>query len=140
MSAVLTASITELCTLDHQNDPAIVADWTRNKTPAGVEKMLRNPKLRMFVAERHGAVVAVGAITTEGEVALNYVSPSHRFAGVSRTLLSAMEEVLRQMGITEARLDSTETAHRFYLAAGWHDDGPIDTEGFAPAYPMRKQL
>lgn len=140
MSAVLTASITELCTPDHRDDAAVIAGWTRNKSHDGVAKMLGNPHLRMFVAERDSAVAAVGAVTAGGEVALNYVSPAHRFAGVSRALLIRLEESLREAGIVEATLTSTETAHRFYRSAGWTDDGAVHAEGATPGYPMRKRL
>jgi hypothetical protein len=47
---------------------------------------------------------------------------------------------LRDAGHAEARLVSTITAHRFYLDAGWIEDGPPDTTGFATSYPMRKRL
>lgn len=43
MSAVLIASIRDLCTADHRNDPEILAGWLRNKTPEMVRKMLDNP-------------------------------------------------------------------------------------------------
>lgn len=113
MSAVLTASITELCTADHQGDAAVIAQWTRNKMPAGVAAMLADPTRQLFVAELDGAVAAVGAVTEAAEVALNYVSPAHRFRGASRALLTAMEAALREGGIAEASLTSTETARRF---------------------------
>ena len=68
MSRVLTASITDLCGADHQNDAARVARWTANKTEAGVTQMLANPDQTLFVAERDGALAAVGAINRGGEV------------------------------------------------------------------------
>jgi GNAT superfamily N-acetyltransferase len=140
MSAVLTASIRDLCTADHRGDPAIISSWTANKTPDAVRKMLANSDLRTFVAERDGSVAAVGAVTTAGEVALNYVAPASRFRGISRALLAFMEADMRAAGIADAKLTSTETAHRFYLAAGWGDSGPVETDGFVPGYPMRKHL
>jgi GNAT superfamily N-acetyltransferase len=140
MSAVLTASITELCTGDHRNNPEIVARWTRNKSPESVATMLANPDLHMFVAETDGEVAAVGSITTSGEVSLNYVSPNHRLAGVSRALLAAMEDAIRSMGFAEAKLDSTTTAHRFYLGAGWTDTGPAVDHNGLTCHPMRKAL
>jgi hypothetical protein len=87
MSDVLIASITALCIEDHQNRPDAVVPWLRNKTPEGVGNMLANPALTMFVAERGGEMAAVGAVNTSREIALNYVSPEHRFTGVSKALL-----------------------------------------------------
>ena len=140
MSAVLMASIAELCSLDHGNDPAAIATWTANKTPDGVSAMLRNPQAELFVAEHDGAIAAVGCILGGREVGLNYVHPSHRFAGVSRALLAAMETVMQARGTTHAILESTATAHRFYLAQGWVDGGPLHGGRFAQAYPMSKAL
>jgi GNAT superfamily N-acetyltransferase len=138
MSAVLTASIRELCRADHRDDPRLIARWMANKTPAGVGAMLANPGLHLFVAEHGGQLAAVGAIfPAKREVALNYVDPAYRFAGLSRALLAAMEDAL---GRGEARLDSTVTAHRFYCAAGWQDaDGATGHFGL-PSRPMRKVL
>ena len=140
MSRVMIASITDLATADHANDPARVARWTANKTEAGVAKMLGSESVTLFVAERDGVIAAVGAIIEPDTIGLNYVDPAHRFAGVSKALLVAMEEVLRQHGVAEGKLDSTETAHRFYLAAGWQDAAPAQEQFGMRDYPMRKRL
>ncbi len=137
MSDVLIASITALCVEDHQNRPDAVAPWLRNKTPEGVAKMLANPAGRMFVAERDGAIAAVGSVNDAREVTLNYVSPEHRFAGVSKALLAALEAAL---GPGEATLTSTATAHRFYRRQGWTDHGAVERHAGMVAYPMRKSL
>ncbi len=137
MSDVLTASITALCIKDHQNRADAVAPWLRNKTREGVARMLANPAGRMFVAERDGVIAAVGSINDSREVTLNYVSPEHRFTGVSKALLRAMEEAL---GPGEARLTSTATAHEFYERMGWIDFGEVERGGGMTGYPMRKAL
>ncbi len=71
MSRVLIASITELCTADHRGDPEAIASWTRNKTIDGVTAMLEAPANRMFVAERDGAIAAVGCVVGSDEIGLN---------------------------------------------------------------------
>lgn len=140
MSRVLTASIRDLCGADHRDDPDRIARWTANKTEVGVAGMLANPDQTLFVAEHDGVVAAVGAVNRSGEVTLNYVDPAHRFAGISRVLLKAMEAELRGRGVAEARLVSTGTAQRFYADAGWQDAGePQDHAGML-CYPMRKRL
>ncbi|MGV3491467.1 MAG: GNAT family N-acetyltransferase [Devosia sp.] len=140
MSVTLIASITALCTADHRNDPEAIARWTANKTEAGVLKMLEAPGNQIFVAERDGAVAAVGCVMNGNEIGLNYVHPAHRFQGVSRALLSAMEDTMCAAGTAEATLKATTTAHRFYLGAGWVDSGPIYTGRWIDAWPMRKRL
>jgi GNAT superfamily N-acetyltransferase len=140
MSAVLTASIRDLCTADHGNNPEILAGWLKNKTPDGVAAMLANADVSLFVAEYDGAIAAVGAIARDGTISLNYVDPAHRFRGVSKALLVYMEQVLAQRGFIEGRLTSTRTAHRFYRAAGWQDDGPPESRLDLDSFPMRKVL
>ena len=111
MSDLLVASITALCVEDHHN--------------------------RLFVAEHDGVTAATGGCNVKREIILNYVSPEHRFAGMSSALLGAMEAAL---GPGEATLTSTVTARRFYLARGWSDAGAVERYAGMIAYPMRKML
>lgn len=140
MSRVLIASITDLCAADHHHDPAKLAAWTRNKTIDGIGAMLANPDMRIFVAERDGAVRAVGALTRGGEIALNYIDPVARFAGISKAMLSRLEAELVTLGFTEGRLEATATARHFYERAGWIADGPQAQGRIVNGYPMRKTL
>ena len=138
MSAVLISSITELCTADHRNDPDALASWLANKTPEGVAAWFGNPDSVLLVAERSGEIAAIGGYFVSGRaVSLNYVSPRHRFAGVSAAMLTAIES---RLGSGAARLDSTQTARRFYESRGWTRAGePASYRGIL-AYPMRKVL
>jgi GNAT superfamily N-acetyltransferase len=140
MSTVMTASITELCSLDHGDDPEIIAGWTRNKTPEFVARMLANPELSMFVAEVDSGVGAVGAIGGTDTIALNYVAPAHRFHGLSRALLARMEAEMATLGTEIGRLTSTRTALRFYRSCGWQDAGPPEGGHNIEGYPMTKRL
>jgi len=140
MSAVLTASIRELCSADHRNDPEILAGWLRNKTPDMVLRMLERPGAQVLVAERDGEIAAVGCLNGPDEIGLNYVSPAHRFHGVSKALLAALEDRIRASGAIPGKLTSTGTAHRFYLANGWQDAGPAETDRGMLCYPMQKRL
>ena len=137
MSAVLIDSITQLCVADHRNNPEALSSWLANKTPDGVALWFASPTSTLLVAERRGEIAAVGSYSSERKILLNYVSPRHRFAGVSKALLAAMEDSL---GPGEARLDSSATARRFYLDAGWEENGPPEPYRFIPGYPMRKVL
>ncbi len=140
MSRVLVASITELCQRDHGGDPEKIAGWTANKTPDTVRTWFDNPSAHLCVVERHRAVVAVGSFTDAGEVLLNYVAPEARFSGVSKALLAHMENEMRRLGLAEARLESTRTAHDFYLAAGWRDRGTSGTCFGVSCLSMAKTL
>ncbi|UYN98735.1 MAG: GNAT family N-acetyltransferase [Devosia sp.] len=140
MSAVLIAAITELCAADHGSDPEKLAAWTRNKSMEGVAAMLANTDLIMLVAERAGSVVAVGAATRSGDIALNYVAPRARFTGVSKALLAQLESELAGLGLGEARLESTATARQFYADHGWIADGPQAVGRKVNGFPMRKRL
>lgn len=137
MSAVLIASITELCVADHHNHPEALQRWLGNKSPEAVARWFDSAEIRLFVAEQNGAIAAAGGYSLTHEIILNYVAPAHRFTGVSKALLKAMEAAL---GPGEATLHSSETAHRFYLARGWADTGVVDRYEGMVSYPMRKIL
>jgi GNAT superfamily N-acetyltransferase len=137
MSVVLIESITELCVADHHNNPEALASWLANKTPEGVATWFANPDTTLVVAEHNREIAAVGGFNTSREIMLNYVSPKHRFAGVSTALLEAMELGL---GAGEATLNSTETARKFYKHRGWKASGDPASHRGIDGYPMRKVL
>jgi hypothetical protein len=137
MSAVLIASITELCAADHRNNPEAIAAWTANKTPEALGGWFANPANTLLVAEREGEIAAVGGYNSDRTIIVNYVSPRHRFAGVSKAMLAALEAGL---GAGEATLESTATARRFYLCAAWDETGPPVPHRYVAGYPMRKLL
>jgi hypothetical protein len=88
---VLRRSITELCELDHRNDPALLTKWLENKTPRNVTQWIADKNICVFVAENAGIISGVGAMTVSGVIILNYVAPDARFAGVSKGILSHLE-------------------------------------------------
>jgi hypothetical protein len=58
-----------------------------------------------------------------------------------RAMLRALESRADERGATQCTLISTETAHRFYVASGYVDDGPpIGAYGTDAGYPMSKPL
>lgn len=138
MSQILIASISALCVSDHGNDPGALAAWTANKSPEGLAAMLADPEGSLFVAERDGIVLAVGAIRHSGEISLNYVAPWARFTGVSKALLRRLEDELARLGHDKGRLEATATALRFYAAAGWVTTGPQAEGRRVNGYPMVK--
>ena len=71
------------------------------------------------------------------QVTLNYVHPAHRFAGVSKAIMAALERSMQDEGVVVGRLLSTATALPFYRAIGWLEVGS-GTPG--QGYPMQKQF
>lgn len=130
---VLRRSISELCGDDHHGDPAILEKWLASKTPANVQSWIEDPHGSMFVAVDNGVIVGVAAITSAGEVTLNYVSPDARFQGVSKALLARLEARAAELGHGRCTLTSTLTARRFYRSAGYVDAGLPSTGFFTEA-------
>lgn len=138
---VLRRSISELCVADHGNDPSILAAWLRNKTPEIVAGWATQPGNSLLVAVEGKTILAVGSVTDTGEITCNYVSPDARFRGVSRAMLQALEARAVERGNTGCTLTSTGTAHRFYQACGYVDNGPPAGKfGISACYPMSRRV
>ena len=138
--ALLQRSIIELCEADHKSDPDALASWLANKTSEVYRAWLTNDQLISFVVEDEQAIAGFGMATTDGEVLLNYVLPEFRFNGVSKAVLAKIEQSLLGLGVEEARLWSTETAHVFYQSRGWKDRGAPEIEHGMRSFPMSKFL
>lgn len=133
-------SIAELCIADHRHDPQILTKWLANKNPQAFISWIESGS-HLHVAEQDARLVAVGAMKNSGEITLNYVSPDARFHGVSKAMMAALENEARRFGLGECFLTSTDTAHAFYLALGYRDDGSeISVFTSRPAHRMRKRL
>ena len=136
---VVRHSIAELCHQDHRGDAATLAAWLANKTADNMRRWIEQS--HVFVATEGTTILGVGAIAASGEITLNYVAPDARFRGVSRAILARLEQDAVQCAINNITLHSTATAHRFYLSAGYADDGkPVKDFGITFGYPMIKQL
>ncbi|MDC0738953.1 GNAT family N-acetyltransferase [Cognatishimia sp. SS12] len=139
ISRLLIASITELCSADHQNDPAHLAHWTRGKCASDVRSwMATGTELR--VSEQDHALCAVGAYRRNGEILLLYVAPGAQGQGHSAALLKAMERELVALGCTEAQLVSSRTAQGFYERRGWQISGARVACYSTDGQPMTKTL
>jgi GNAT superfamily N-acetyltransferase len=137
---VLRASITELCVADHQNAPEVVAAWLANKTPQNIASWITDPTSIILVADDEGTICAVGGLTHAGEIALNYVASAARFCGVSKAMITALEEEAQGLGLTTVTLSSTLTARQFYKAAGFIENGDSSMKHGLPNFPMMKAL
>ncbi|UJW84297.1 GNAT family N-acetyltransferase [Devosia sp. SL43] len=136
MNEIRADSIIELCRPDHGDDPATVLRWVNNQSVETFRQLLVRPDVTLIVAECESVVVAVGGINGD-KVTLNYVHPDHRFRGISKALMVALEAAMVAGGVVRGRLDSTATARDFYRGIGW-----IDEDGGTPeaGYPMSKTL
>ncbi len=139
VAAVVCASITDLCIVDHGSNPETVARWLANKTPHDVRSWIEASG-HLVVAEERGRVVGAGAALASGRITLNHVLPEARFHGVGKTVLSTLEAYLRAEGCAYSSLSSTRTAHRFYHAKGYVDVGEPQSWNGLTEFPMIKGL
>ena len=137
--AVLRRSIVDLCGADHHGDAATIAAWLANKTAETMRRWIAQS--HVFVAVEQGGILGVGAVTSSGEITLNYVSPDARFRGVSKALVRRLERQAATLGVQTVTLHSSETALVFYYSVGYRDAGPpAKGFGITSAYPMAKRL
>lgn len=138
---VLRRSITELCLADHNNDPQILDPWLANKTPENLQTWIACSGQTYRVAVIDDQIAGVGAVSAIEGVLLNYVSPDFRCRGVSKALMAALEDWLKEQGQVVCHLTSTATARQFYETIGYLPDGEPQTgRSGNPAFPMRKCL
>ncbi|NOE32201.1 MULTISPECIES: GNAT family N-acetyltransferase [unclassified Ruegeria] len=139
ISRVLIRSITQLCVADHSNDPDHLKEWTTNKDPETIRGWFKSGS-QIWVAEHEGRVAAVGGLFETGKITLLYVDPGHVGSGVGAALLNRLEQQLAACGCTEAHLDATRTARKFYLRHGWEDTGRCSDRQDLSCLAMRKSL
>ncbi len=119
-----------------------MAGWLANKTPENVRQWLAVPDTCGVVAETaDGTIVGFAMLLGPGLVALCYLVPDVRFTGTGRAMLAALEAEARRRGVKALRLESSRTAHAFYLRNGFLDagaavKGSLGIEGL----PMKKVL
>lgn len=139
LSRVLIRSITQLCRVDHGDDPQAVAEWTANKDPETIRGWIK-AGAQIWLAERAGQVAAVGGLREGGEITLLYIDPAHTGLGVGSALLARLEQELAAAGCTEAQLEGTRTAQAFYIRHGWKPTGGCAARKSISCFEMRKSL
>ena len=137
---VLRRSIMECCTEDHLNDQARLEPWLSNKTPDNVRQWIRTQGSYAIVAEVDGAVVGVAMMLESGDITLCYLVPEVRFTGVGKALLAELESKAFQLGLPALTLNSTKTAHAFYIRNGFESSGAPSFWHGIDCYPMVKAL
>jgi GNAT superfamily N-acetyltransferase len=140
MAEVLRDSIRDLCVADHGGAARPLSAWLANKTPENVRNWIADRDNRLLVAEANGVIAGVGGLRHGRHVILNYVAPRFRFRGVSKQMMSELEKLATVGGAGVPSLESTATAHAFYLAIGYTDAGAPGEKFGLPNFPMTKTL
>lgn len=136
MSSQRAASIRDLCSADHHNDPAAIASWIGDGSPDKFIRLFQDAHVTLMVAEIDDELAGLAGLAGD-RVTLNYVRPQFRLRGVSKALMLTLERTMRDADVTVGYLVSTATALRFYRAIGWVDAGVGTPE---QGYPMEKRL
>lgn len=138
---ILRRSITELCVADHNNDPQILDPWLANKTLENLQAWIARAGQTYRVAVIDRQIAGVGAVSATEGVLLNYVSPDFQYCGVSKALMAALEDWLKEQGQDVCHLTSTATARQFYDTIGYLPDGePVMRRSGMLTFPMKKLL
>ncbi|MCA3360825.1 MAG: GNAT family N-acetyltransferase [Roseomonas sp.] len=119
---IIKRSILELCSEDHRNDEFAIQEWIANKTVESWKAWLHSCQSKLLVGEVGSILAGVGMISRKGELFLLYVDPKHRFSGISKYILSSLEDTARNWGCACIFFESTRTAYRFYRDQGYEPD------------------
>ncbi len=138
---VLRRSIRELCIEDHGNDPEVLADWLKNKTPENVRAWIASADNFCVLAVRETEVCGVALLYRDGELRLCYLVPEVRFLGAGKLMLQTLEQQARRWGLSRVFLTSTLTAKPFYERNGYASNGAsILVHGAHDAFPLAKAI
>lgn len=110
---VIIASITELCALDHKNDPRLLHEWLQNKTIENICQWIASRNISL-IALSEGKVVGIIMLAPEGLILLNYIHPHYSNKGIGSLLLNNLELLAKETNITNLTVHSTKTASPFY--------------------------
>ena len=103
--------------------------------------------VHFFAARRGSVVLGTGALSVKdgyGEIKSMFVDPTARGQGVADAILRSLEDIAREMGLTEMKLETGNILHaalRFYERHGFLVGGPFGyyTANTSSIY-MKKQL
>jgi putative acetyltransferase len=102
--------------------PEIIEEWAPMAiSTEAVERVIANPSGEVrIVAEMDGEIVGIGVLVPEqNELRACYVLPKAARKRVGSTLVSRLEEIAAQHGLTYLELVSSITAEPFYASLGY---------------------
>lgn len=126
----------------------LLDDWS---PPVTEERVARIQALRaespetLFVAESGGEAIGFSSLNPiTHEITAVYVIPRAARSGVGATLLAAVEEHARSLGLSTLWLESSLNAEAFYADCGFVKEGDgqhrLSTGRMMPMVRMRKKL
>ena len=103
----------------------IIEGWAQLHIPParveGFARVIEQGEEVVLVAEdQAGQVLAFGSIVPRNsELRAVYVSSAYARKGIGRAILERLEELAREAGLTELRMDASINAQAFYEASGF---------------------
>jgi GNAT superfamily N-acetyltransferase len=138
---VVRRSISELCVLDHRNDPDTLHAWLANKTEKNFLTWISNPDNFCVIAEADGRLLGVGDLHRRGEILLFYLRPGTQRQGFGRMIHDVLAKQASEWELKSLYLESTAMARPFYASIGYRPAGePVARFGVLESFPYVKQL
>ena len=127
-------SIREVCVHDHGEEE--IKGWGYRECGSRWTQAIQNGLV--WVVEHEEQIEGVGNIQIQGDSAYLhslYLTPVVIGQGYGRALMQILLDVARMEGVQKIELESSLTAHQFYLKAGFVDRGPR-TQVVVGGYPV----
>jgi putative acetyltransferase len=105
--------------------PAIIDEWSpavivRERVETFQRWIERGEEVIVVAMEPAGQIIGFGSIVpVNSELRAVYVAAAYGGQGVGRALLTRLEELARDAGLAELRMDASINAVRFYEANGF---------------------
>lgn len=130
--------------------PAIIDEWAPaviapQRVEAFVRWIERGEELIVVAMDATERVIGFGSIVpSNAELRAVYVAAEHGRQGVGRAILGRLEELAREVGMTELRMDASINAVPFYEASGFvsleRGEHPMPSGGRMACVRMRKAI
>jgi putative acetyltransferase len=130
--------------------PEIVDSWapvsiSPDRVAAFTRSIERHDELVLVAEDATGRIIGFGSIVPENsELRALYVSAEHGRKGVGHAILSELEALAREAGVTALRMDSSVNAAGFYKANGYiaieHGEHTLQSGVRMGCVRMRKSL
>jgi GNAT superfamily N-acetyltransferase len=136
IASLLIRSIREICGPDYDNDEIILAAWCANKTPENMRRGILNLNNYWIVMLDDERIAGTALMASDGEIHLCYLLPEYLGRGFGKEMLKNIMDYARAAGLRKVVLESTRTAHEFYLRNGFVETGEVMGMGMIPCFTM----